>query len=131
MKNLKKILAIILAMIVCLTGLTLAGCGENKPQKQKNDAVVDANDPYAGIEEYAGTTIKFATWIDHTKSEAARVFASFEEKYDIKVELVPINQTEYATKVAGLISADASPDIIVNNSQVMYILYDKKYIGFS
>ena len=118
MKNFRKILAIVLSLLVCISCISLAGCGgTNKPQKQKNDSQVDGNDPYAGIEEYEGTTIKFATWIDHTKSEAARVFASFEEKYGIKVELVSINQKEYATKVAGLISSDASPDIIVNNSQ--------------
>ena len=120
MKNFKRTLAILLSMLVCLSCLTLAGCGDNtnKPQKQKNDDVqADGNDPYAGIEEYEGTTIKFATWIDHTKSEAARVFASFEEKYGIKVELVPINQKEYVTKIAGLISSEASPDIIVNNGK--------------
>lgn len=117
MKKFKKALAMVIAMLICLSCLTLAGCGDNTPTKQKNDAQVDANDPYAGIEEYEGTTIKFATWIDHTKSEAARVFASFEEKYGIKVELVTVNQKEYVTKVAGLIASKASPDIVVNNGK--------------
>lgn len=120
MKNLKKVLAIVLSLLVCVSCLSLAGCGGGtKPQKQQNDdSQVDGSDPYAGIEEYEGTTIKFATWIDHTKSEAARVFASFEEKYGIKVELVPVNQNEYVTKVAGLIASEASPDIVVNNSKI-------------
>lgn len=95
--------------------VSLAGCGEDTPKKQK-EGQANSDDPYAGIEEYEGTTIKFATWIDHTKSEAARVFASFEEKYGIKVELVSVNQKEYITKVSGLIASDASPDIVVNNS---------------
>lgn len=95
--------------------LSLVGCGEKTPKKQK-ETQISSDDPYAGIEEYEGTTIKFATWIDHTKSEAVRVFASFEEKYGIKVELVSVNQKEYITKVSGLIASDASPDIVVNNS---------------
>lgn len=115
----KKLLALLMAITVCLSCVSLAGCGgKNTPKKQKNsDTSVDGNDPYAGIEEYEGTTIKFATWIDHTKSEAARVFASFEEKYGIKVELVSVNQKEYVTKVAGLIASNASPDIVVNNGK--------------
>lgn len=117
MKNIKNLFTVVLSIVVLLSSLSLAGCGGNNvPQKQKNDdAQVEGSDPYAGIEEYEGTTIKFATWIDHSKSEAARVFSSFEEKYGIKVELVPVNQAEYVTKVAGLIASEASPDIIVNN----------------
>ena len=115
MKNSKRFLAIVLSLVVTLSCLYLAGCGGDSKKKQKNGAVVDGDDPYAGIEEYEGTTIKFATWIDHSKSEAARVFSSFEEKYGIKVELVSVNQKDYITKISGLIAADASPDIVVNN----------------
>ena len=115
----KKFLTVLLSLAVLFSCVSLAGCGNSKDakQKQKGDIEVDPDSPYAGIEEYAGTTIKFATWIDHTKSEAARVFASFEEKYGIKVELVSINQKEYVTKVAGLIASNASPDIVVNNGK--------------
>lgn len=121
MKNIKRLFALVLSIVVCLSCVLLSGCNgqQTKPQKQTNDSTqVDGNDPYAGIEEYEGTTIKFATWIDHTKSEAASVFASFEEKYGIKVEVVPVNQSDYVTKVAGLISSDASPDIVVNNQKM-------------
>lgn len=116
MKNFRRILSLILSVVMLASLLSLVGCGEKTPKKQK-ETQISSDDPYAGIEEYEGTTIKFATWIDHTKSEAARVFASFEEKYGIKVELVSINQKEYVTKVSGLIASGASPDIVVNNSK--------------
>ena len=37
MKNLRKVLAIVLALLVCVSCLSLAGCGEKKPQKQQNE----------------------------------------------------------------------------------------------
>lgn len=118
MKNIKRLLSVLMALVVTVSCLSLAGCGDSKTAKKKNsDAQLTSDDPYAGIEEYEGTTLKFATWIDHTKSEAARVFSSFEEKYGIKIELVSVSQSDYVTKVAGLVASEASPDIIVNNSK--------------
>lgn len=118
MRKIEKAFALIMSLVMCLA---VVGCNGDKGTVSKvrdgDNSQGSDTDPYAGIEEYEGTTIKFATWIDHSKSEAARVLSSFEEKYGIKVEMVPVNQGDYVTKVAGLIASSASPDIVVNNSK--------------
>lgn len=101
---------------------SLAGCGDKKPTVSKlvNDDVegavqVTAEDPFAGIENYKGTTVRFATWIDHTQNESAKPIADFTDKYGINLELVPVNQGDYLVKLSGLIGAGQSPDLIVDN----------------
>lgn len=76
---------------------------------EKNSAVYD------GIEKLKGTTVRFATWEDHSTTEAASAIAAFSKKYGIKYEMVNIGQYEYTTKLSGLIASGQSPDIIMEN----------------
>lgn len=130
------------AILVISMLAVLAACGEEKVNPNKpassgdksgtgsNSAIVynkptstiGANgkdysdyDPYADIEKYRGKTVKFATWIDHTATDAAVPIASFEEKYGIKVELVYCSQSNYLSELLALIESGNSPDIFVEN----------------
>lgn len=69
-----------------------------------------------------GTTVYFATWIDHNKNESAQVLSDFEDITGIKVELTTIAQTDYISKLTSLVAAGESPDVIVNNSEWPKIL---------
>ena len=71
--------------------------------------------PYAGIEKYKGTTVKFATWIDHSQDDLALAFEQFPEQYGIKVESVYCTQNNYVQEVTALIAAGNAPDIVVEN----------------
>lgn len=64
-----------------------------------------------------GTTVHFATWIDHNRNESAQVIADFTDITGIKVKLTTIAQTDYISKLTGLVAAGESPDVIVNNSE--------------
>ncbi len=113
----KRLLSISMALVIVLSVFGLAGCNDNGPKKDFSDDDVDIS-AYAGIEKYAGDTIKFLTWVDHkTTGEGTVPVASFIERFDINVEIVPVNQFEYTTKLAGLIASGSSPDIIVDNDE--------------
>ena len=64
-----------------------------------------------------GTTVHFATWIDHNRNESAQVIADFTDTTGIKVKLTTIAQTDYISKLTGLVAAGESPDVIVNNGE--------------
>lgn len=64
-----------------------------------------------------GTTVHFATWIDHNRNESAQVIADFTDITGIKVKLTTIAQTDYISKLTGLVAAGESPDVIVNNGE--------------
>lgn len=122
MKKLRNILTILLCFAMVLSCFSLVGCGDKKPTVSKisNDDVegsvkVTTEDPFAGIEKYKGTTVRFATWIDHTANESAKPIADFTDKYGINLQLVPVNQGDYLVKLSGLIGAGQSPDLIVDN----------------
>ena len=133
---------VIPAVIVLSMLMALSACGEqngnpNKPASNSGNSggnsassivyntpssTIGANgkdyavyDPYADIEKYRGQTVKFATWIDHSATEAAVPIASFEEKYGIKVELVYCSQSNYLSELLALIESGNSPDIYVEN----------------
>ncbi len=113
----KSGLSIALAALMCASCVSLAGCGDKKSggKKKIGAGEEDNNTTYSGISQYEGTTIKFATWIDHKESEGAAPMASFAEKYNINIELVSVPQSDYITKVSGLIASGQSPDLIVDN----------------
>lgn len=69
-----------------------------------------------------GTTVYFATWIDHNKNESAQVLSDFEDITGIKVKLTTIAQTDYISKLTSLVAAGEGPDVIVNNSEWPRIL---------
>ncbi len=72
--------------------------------------------PYEGIEKLRGTTIKFASWINHGNDEFSTAIKTFKEKYGITVESVYCEQATYLEKVNALIAAGKTPDIIVENA---------------
>lgn len=72
-------------------------------------------DPYSGIEKFKGTTVKFATWIDHSQDDMATGIENFEKKYGIKIETVYCTQNNYIQEVMALIQAGKAPDIVVEN----------------
>jgi len=75
------------------------------------------NNPYNIPEELKGTTVKFATWIDHTTTEAAYPMANFEKVTGIKVEWVEVPQDTYLEKLASMVAVGDSPDVYVENNQ--------------
>lgn len=83
----------------------------------KNGKDYSNYNPYEGIEKFKGTTVKFATWINHLETEGADPIKSFEDKYGINVELVYCPQNTYIADVAALIATGNSPDIFVDNTQ--------------
>ena len=74
------------------------------------------NNPYNVPEELKGTTVKFATWIDHTTTEAAYAMTNFEKVTGIKVEWVEIPQDTYLEKLASMVASGDSPDVYVENN---------------
>lgn len=75
------------------------------------------NPPYNVAKKLKGTTVKFATWIDHTKSEGANAWKTFEKATGIKIEWVNIPQSEYTTKLASMINSGEAPDVFVENNE--------------
>ena len=74
------------------------------------------NNPYDVPEELNGTTVKFATWIDHTTTEASYALSNFEKVTGIKVEWVEIPQGTYLEKLASLVASGDAPDVYVENN---------------
>lgn len=72
--------------------------------------------PYEGIEKYKGTTVKFATWINHLNTEGAEPIKSFKEKYNINVELVYCSQDNYVEELLALIAVGKAPDVFVDGA---------------
>ena len=60
------------------------------------------HNPYNVPEELKGTTVKFATWIDHNTTEAKYPMSTFEKVTGIKVEWVDIPSETYVDKLASL-----------------------------
>ena len=107
-----------------LAVMSLVGCGgEKKPVAGGNKGNANNGIDAASEEEYfmdmpselKGTTVKFATWIDHSQTDTAAVLAGFEQTTGMKYEMVSIPQSEYFTKLAGLIASDQAPDVVVDN----------------
>ena len=156
----KKIISVLMAIVMCLSLFSLAGCGEEEvlstytEDEVVGDEIVDetgadanqngssktqsgskksdtskgksgskkANATEAAFfenvpDELKGTTVKFATWIDHKSLDYAHVFSDFEMLTGIKVEIVPIPQTEYIVKLTGMKASGTAPDVIVDVSQ--------------
>ncbi len=75
------------------------------------------HDPYDIPEELKGTTVKIATWIDHTQTEAAWIMENFEKDTGIKVEWVQIPQATYFQQLSQMVAAGEAPDIYVENNE--------------
>ena len=82
----------------------------------EREAYEKSHAPYNVAKKLKGTTVKFATWIDHTKSEGANAFNTFEKATGIKVEWVNIPQSEYIPKLASMMASGTAPDVFVENN---------------
>ena len=116
---LKRILTILLAIAMVFSMCAMAGCKDNGGNGGKpavNPGNSQAEDEYFldMPSELRGTTVKFATWIDHAKTDTAICLSGFEETTGMKYELFQVNQSDYVVKMAGYISADQSPDVVVD-----------------
>ena len=118
----KRMCAVILIGVMCLA----SGCGkeEGKSKGDKGNRGNSGGDSYFDSvpAELEGTTVKFATWINHRANESAAVLDDFTNLTGIEVELVSITQSEYISKLTSLISAGQSPDVVVNNGEFPNIL---------
>ena len=72
--------------------------------------------------ELDGTTVTFATWIDHNSNESATVLSDFTDITGIKVEILHIPQMEYVSKLSALVASGESPDVAVSNAEWPRIL---------
>ena len=153
-ENMKKVISVLLVFVMCVSLLSLAGCGEKETlstytedeivgdeisndvtdteSKEKKSNKTESStkkstvtNKKASASEIAffenvpknlrGTTVKFATWIDHKSCDYAHVFSDFEKLTGIKVQIVPIPQTEYIVKLTGMKASGTAPDVIVDN----------------
>lgn len=117
--KIRRLLSILAAIVMVLSLMAVAGCGD-KPTTGANggNAVMNNKEEEFFLDmpsELEGTTVKFATWIDHSQTDTADVLAGFEQTTGMKYEWVNVPQGEYITKLIGLIAADQAPDVIVEN----------------
>ena len=138
--KLKKILALVMAGALMVTAVTgCGGSGDTDKDSEKGGSVsaedkkwadlfgeeyVKAREeyeaehnPYDVPEELKGTTVKFATWIDHTTTEAAWIMENFEKDTGIKVEWVQVPQSTYYQQLSQMVAAGEAPDVYVENSE--------------
>lgn len=123
MTKFKRLCAIALVVVLCLC----CGCGKDSSESKKpgkNPAGNGGNDSYFDSipVELEGTTVKFATWVNHRANESADVLDDFTNLTGIDVEIVPITQEDYISKLASLVSAGQSPDVVVSNSEFPNVL---------
>ncbi len=116
--KIRRLLSILAAVVMVLSLMAVAGCGEKNPVSNGGNAVLNNQEEEFFLDmpsELEGTTVKFATWIDHSQTDTADVLAGFEQTTGMKYEWVNVPQGEYVTKLIGLIAADQAPDVIVEN----------------
>ena len=66
-------------------------------------------------EDYRGTTVRYATWIDPKTAEDGPVVDDFTKKYGIKVQVDMVPQSTYVNEIAGMIASGNSPDVFFDN----------------
>lgn len=116
--KIKRLLSLLAAVVMVLSLMAVAGCKDDKTTT--GGASVGLNDTEEEFfldmpSELKGTTVKFATWIDHSQTDTADVLTGFEKTTGMKFEWVNVPQGEYISKLIGLIAADQAPDVIVEN----------------
>lgn len=143
----KKILAVLLLIAICLTSFSACGKTDNSSENDVSDIVStdaqtensdtesagDTTDtPSAdagaantdstvsnnsGADSLRGTTVTFASWEDFNGSERANVISKFTKETGIKVKVVPVTQNDYIVKMASRLSAGKSVDIFIDNQE--------------
>lgn len=135
--GIKRVLCLICAMLMLVFAMTACGGEEttgttssetsnvsseeaiepNRPQVSSDSPYASPDwDPYATISDsIKGTTVRFATWIDHTETEGAVPLANFEADTGLKVELYIVKQKGYTNTIMTKMMAGDIPDVFVNN----------------
>lgn len=80
--------------------------------------------PYQVSNNLKGTTVKFATWIDHRTTEAKYPMANFEKATGIKVEWVEVPQKDYYSKIVNMVASGTQPDVILENNSSMPMVFE-------
>ena len=116
----KKIITLLLCVAMLLSVACLAGCddekGGNNGGGNGGASATNEDDFFLDVpSELRGSTVQFATWIDHTATDTAICLQGFEEDTGMDIELVQVNESDYIQKVTALIAADQSPDVVVEN----------------
>lgn len=90
-----------------------------KVDNSEGEKLQPIGNPYGSIpSDVKGSTVKFATWIDHKSNvETAQVIKNFESKTGIKVEIVNVAQNGYMTKLVSMIASNKAPDVFVDNME--------------
>lgn len=118
---LKRIVTLLLVVAMVLSVCAMAGCKNNRFEvggSSGNTSGLAQSEEEFFLDmpsSLKGTTVKFATWIDHTSTNTSIALAGFEETTGMKFELFQVNEREYIVKMLGYIQADQSPDVVVEN----------------
>ena len=90
-----------------------------KVDNSEGEKLQPSGNPYGSIPaDVKGSTVKFATWIDHKSNpETAQVIKNFESKTGIKVDIVDVAQDGYMTKLVSMIASNNAPDVFVDNGE--------------
>lgn len=138
MKNYMRVISLMVALSMMLSAF--AGCGGDSKKSKKTGEKFSAeagswedmfgeeyvnarktyeaeNPPYNIPENLKGTTVKFATWIDHTGTEASQIMANFQKDTGIAIEWIQIPQGTYLTQLSTLVASGQSPDVYVENNE--------------
>ena len=80
---------------------------------------IEGFDPYATISDsIKGSTVRFATWIDHSQTEGAVPLSKFEEDTGLKYELVTVASWGYTETLKTMIASSDVPDVFVSNENL-------------
>ena len=115
-KIIVRLITLLLAIIMTATVAT--GCnggtgGSESPsgENNANDGKISGMLPEVKLEDYKGTTVKYASWKNPWQNEDGDAIDTFMAETGINVEWVAINQNDYVNKiVASMVSGD-SPDV--------------------
>ena len=139
MKNsIKRIVCVLFSLFVLVGAMSACGgkkdteSGSSSTSSKKDGSgqstvsaltpSIDPNSKYVNFDPYAsipdsikGSTVRFATWIDHTQTEGAVPLANFEKDTGLKVELFTVAQSGYVSKLQSSIASGDVPDVFVSN----------------
>ncbi len=88
------------------------------PSVEKGSKYDDPNwNPYATISDsIKGSTVRFATWVDHTQTEGAVPMSTFEQDTGLKLSLFTVPESGYVNNIMTKMASGDIPDVFVNNS---------------
>ncbi len=122
---LKRFLCIALALGLIIS---LCACGEPKDTANSNTGsrpnssssrLVSALPPKLSgymSEDLKGSTVRFATWVDHTVTEGAVPLANFENDTGLKAELCIVQKNGYVNTLLNKIASGDVPDVFVSDT---------------